>query len=357
MRILFVTESWPRDKGPFETLYCHYQRYLAGLGHEVEVVDNKVMRLPFGGQTVWNCPRPLRALGWPRWNDWLVNVLLRRRAAQWQPDMILFFKAENIRWRTTAWLRRHTDALLCNWDLDNPFWPSNTSLDLLRSIPLYDCFGSLAEHFIAPLHSLGCPRAEYMPMFFIPDRFQVEQPLTDADRQRFASDLLFIGRATPERADMLRPLAGWDLAVYGPDWERVLASDDPLRRRVRGGFLDGVDYAKALRCCRIAINVLVTQCKGANNLRTFEATGCGAFLLTEYSREQAETLFRADEEIVCYRNPEELATIAQRYLPDEATRARIAAAGQRRCLAEHTLGHRLDRWLAIAAELRKERQR
>jgi hypothetical protein len=194
-------------------------------------------------------------------------------------------------------------------------------------------------------------------MFFIPERFPVDEPLAEADRQRFACDLLFIGRATPERADMLRPLAEWDLAIHGPDWDRMLADDDPLRRCVKGGFLDGVDYAKALRCCRIAINVLVTQCKGANNLRTFEATGCGAFLLTEYSREQAETLFRDGEEIVCYRDPEELVSVARRYLPDEPERARIASAGQKRCLDEHTLGHRLDRWLEIATELQEAKRR
>lgn len=356
MRILLVTESWPRDRGPFETFYQYYRAYLTGLGYEVDVVDNKAMHLPIGGQTVWNCPRLFRALGWVRWNDLLVNAMLRRRAVGWQPDVILQFKGENLRWRTMAWLKRRTQALLFNWDLDNPFWPSNTSPDLLRSMPYYDCFGSLAEHFIPSLLSLGCPRAEYLPMFFIPERFGGPPP-TSADRERFASDLLFIGRATPERAAMLRPLASWDLALYGPDWERVLAADDPLRRCVRGGFLDGADYAKALRCCRIAINVLVTQCKGANNLRTFEATGCGAFLLTEHSREQAETLFREGEEIACYRTPEDLVAVAQRYLPDEATRSRIAAAGQRRCLAEHTLGHRLDAWLRIAEELRKEKRR
>ncbi len=357
MRILCVTESWPRERGPFETLYAYYHSYLTGLGHEVAVVDNKAMHLPIGGQTVWNCPRLFRALGWVRWNDLLVNAMVRRRALQWQPDVILFFKGENIRWRTMAWLKQRTNALLFNWDSDNPFWPSNTSQDLLRSMPFYDCFGSLAEHFLAPLASLGCPRAEYMPMYFIPERFGSAAAVTAADRERFASDLLFIGRATPERAAMLRPLAGWNLALYGPDWDRQLAADDPLRPCLRGGFLDGADYAKALRCCRIAINVLVTQCKGANNLRTFETTGCGAFLLTEHSREQAEVLFRDGEEIACYRTVEELASVAQRFLPDEAARARIAAAGQRRCLAEHTLGHRLDRWLAIAAELRQEGNR
>ena len=353
MRLLLVSEAWAPDRGPFETVYRHYRDFLVAAGHEVDVVDNKAMRLPFGGQTAWNCPRLFRALGWVRWNDWLVNADLRRRALSWRPAVVLVFKGENLRWRTLARVRRESGALLFNWDMDHPFWPSNTSMDLLRSMPYYHCFGALAEHFIPSLLALGCPRAEHMPMFFIPDRFALPCPLTEADRRRFGCDLLFVGRATPERAAMLRPLAERGLAIHGPDWDRDLAPGDPLRPCLRGGFLIGEDYAKALQCCRIAINVLVTQCKGANNLRTFEATGCGAFLLTEHSREQAELLFRDGEELVCYRTAEELAELARRYLDDEPARARIAAAGRRRCLAEHTLGHRLGTWLRIAEELRR----
>lgn len=353
MRLLFVNEAWEPGKGPFDTVFRYYRDYLAAAGHEVDVVDNKAMHLPIGGQTVWNCPRLFRALGWVRWNDWIVNAMLRRRAARQRPDVILIVKGENIRWRTVARLRRETGALLFNWDMDHPFWPTNTSMDLLRSMPHLHCFGALAEHFIPSLLGLGCPRAEHMPMFFIPERFALPAPLTAAERARFDADLLFVGRFSPERADMLRPLATRNLALHGPDWDRDLAADDPLRRCLRGGFLVGQDYAKALHCCRIAINVLVTQCKGANNLRTFEATGCGAFLLTEHSREQAEILFRDGEEIACYRNPEELVQLAQRFLDDESARARIAAAGQRRCLAEHTLAHRMQRWLHLAEELRQ----
>lgn len=353
MKLLFVNEAWAPGKGPFDTVYRYYREVLAAAGHEVDVVDNKAMHLPVGGQTVWNCPRVFRALGWVRWNDCIVNAMLRRRVAAWRPDVVLVSKGENIRWRTLARLKRESDALLFNWDMDHPFWAPNTSMDLLRGIPFYDCFGSLAEHFIVPLLAMGCPRVEYMPMFFIPERFALPEPLTAADRARFDADLLFVGRFSPERADMLRPLAPRNLAIYGPDWDRDLAVDDPLRRCLRGGFLAGLDYAKALRCCRIAINVLVTQCKGANNLRTFEATGCGAFLLTEHSREQAEVLFRDGEEIVCYRHPGELEQTAQRFLDDDSARARIAAAGQRRCLAEHTLAHRLQTWLRLAEELRR----
>jgi hypothetical protein len=351
MKILLVTESWASGDGPFENLYSFYRDILTGAGHDVAVVDNKVMHLPIGGQTVWNCPRLFRALGWVRWNDLIVNAMLRRRTAHWRPELILVIKGENIRWRTLRWIKNNSNALLFNWDMDNPFWPSNTSMDLLRSMPYYDCFGSLARHFIPVLSALGCPRAEYVPMFFVPERFKLERELTADDQRRYHCDLLFIGRHTPERADMLRPLADRDLALYGPDWERMLAPDDSLRRCLRGGFLNGPEYAKALRCCSIAINVLVTQCKGANNLRTFEATGCGAFLLTEYSREQAEILFRDGEEIACFRSAEELASLATHYLEAADQRARVAYAGKRRCHAEHLLQHRLAVLLDIGQEL------
>lgn len=51
MRIFFVTESWDRENGPFETPYAYYCNFLTGTGHEVGVMDNKAMHLPIGGQS------------------------------------------------------------------------------------------------------------------------------------------------------------------------------------------------------------------------------------------------------------------------------------------------------------------
>ncbi len=51
----------------------------------------------------------------------------------------------------------------------------------------------------------------------------------------------------------------------------------------------------------------------ANNMRLFEATGCGALLITDY-KDNLNELFEIGEEIVAYRSPEEAAALIKYYL-------------------------------------------
>lgn len=353
MKILLVTETWDLTNGPYETPYPFYCRVLERLGHQVQAVDNKKHLVTLSRLKGWNhVPGRVRA-GLYKGGDIMVNRRLRHTAQTWQPDLILLNKCENITLGTIFWLKQHTDAVIFNWDHDNPFWPSNTSMDLLRSIPLYDGFGILAEYLIPVLYSLGCQRVEYLPMFFNPERFNLDGEPSAADRARFSSEIAFIGNGSLERAEMLRHLVDFDLAIWGI-WD-FLPEEDPLRAHLRGRYLDGCDYGRALRCAKIAVNVLNIQCRMANNTRTFEVTGMGTMLLTEYTREQAEDLFIEDQEIVCYRSPEELQEKARYYLTHEDERRRIAKAGRARTLSEHTLERRLKRIVEVAEEIHEQR--
>lgn len=87
----------------------------------------------------------------------------------------------------------------------------------------------------------------------------------------------------------------------------------------------------------------------ASNMRLFETTGVGTCLLTDWKPNLGE-LFALDSEIVAYRSPQEAVERA-RYLLDHPTeRQAIAAAGQRRTLAEHTYAHRTAQLDAIITE-------
>jgi hypothetical protein len=334
--------------GPYEAPYRFYQNILTQLGHEVRALDNKRSHLQ-----LWRLGLSHRLPGrlqflYHKIYDSLINAQLRQIVSQWQPDLVLLFKGENIRWQTIQWLKNRTQAVIFNWDHDNPFWPGNTSMHLLYSIPFYDGFGVITKLLAPALYTLACKRVEYLPMFFTPERFQMGE-ITAADRIEYGCDIAFVGIGAPNRADMLRQLVNFDLAIWG-NWD-FLDKDDPLRAKVRGFQLDGRDYAKVLKCCKMAVNVLNLQNRYGNNLRTFEATGMGTLLLTEYSQEQAEDLFVEDQEIVCYRSPEELRDKVRYYLAHSDERERIAKAGQARTLAEHTLTHRLKRILDIVEDI------
>ena len=87
---------------------------------------------------------------------------------------------------------------------------------------------------------------------------------------------------------------------------------------------------------QLAVNVHIGVAGGlAGNMRMFEATGCGALLLTEQAPNLHE-LFEPGQEVASYTGTSDLIARIRHYLanPDEA--ARIAAAGQRRTLADYS---------------------
>jgi spore maturation protein CgeB len=90
-------------------------------------------------------------------------------------------------------------------------------------------------------------------------------------------------------------------------------------------------------------------------MRLFEATGVGAAVLTEAAPNLHE-MFEPEAEMATYSSGEELVAKVQRLLDDDAARVALAAAGQRRTLADHTYAERM-RELAGLLEERLSYQR
>jgi spore maturation protein CgeB len=85
------------------------------------------------------------------------------------------------------------------------------------------------------------------------------------------------------------------------------------------------------------------QIKGRN----FEVPGCGGFLLTERVP-HLERYFEPGEEVAVFDDGDDLVEQVGHWLGHEQERRRVAEAGYRRVLAEHTYDHR---FAAIFAEL------
>ncbi len=77
----------------------------------------------------------------------------------------------------------------------------------------------------------------------------------------------------------------------------------------------------------------------ANNMRLYEATGVGACLLTD-CKKNLPNIFEPDVEVVTYGSAKEAAAKARYLLAHDDERRRIAVAGQRRTLRDHTIGLR-----------------
>jgi hypothetical protein len=108
------------------------------------------------------------------------------------------------------------------------------------------------------------------------------------------------------------------------------------------GYAWGLDYYRLLLRSKIVLNRHGAISKQySNNLRLFEATGCGALVLTEESHNLRD--FFADDEIVSYRSPSDAVEKINYYLAHDDERAAIAAKGQQRTLTDHTYANRLTK--------------
>lgn len=85
-------------------------------------------------------------------------------------------------------------------------------------------------------------------------------------------------------------------------------------------------------------------------MRLFEATGVGAFLLTDF-KDNLDTLFSPDRELGVWRSIGDCLKAIDHYLGDDGSRTEIAQAGQARTMAQHTYRHRTAEILGFVDNL------
>lgn len=103
----------------------------------------------------------------------------------------------------------------------------------------------------------------------------------------------------------------------------------------------GLDMFKLLGSSKIAVNLHGDVVTTAANKRLFETTGVGACLVTDWHPNISE-FFEPEEEVVTYRSVEECKQKILMLQKDANRMQIIAAAGQKRCLRDHSSRSRLD---------------
>jgi spore maturation protein CgeB len=102
-----------------------------------------------------------------------------------------------------------------------------------------------------------------------------------------------------------------------------------------------------LQRAEVALNFHIDVAGGsANNLRLYETTGVGTLLITDWKTDLNE-LFEPGREVLTYRTVEECLDLILSCLRSAAERQRIAAAGQRRTMAQHTYATRARELIGI----------
>jgi spore maturation protein CgeB len=170
-------------------------------------------------------------------------------------------------------------------------------------------------------------------------------------------DVSFVGTVSPDHRQRIALLEGvakrYDLKLFGNP-PQALPASSPLHRCFQGEVW-GAEMYQALRRSQVTLNSHIDMAGNeAGNMRLFEATGVGAFLLTDF-KDNLHTLFEPDREVAVWRSVDDGLAAIDRALKNDADRTAIARAGQARTLAQHTYRHRAAEILGFVARLRTTR--
>ena len=285
---------------------------------------------------IYNCPEI--QLAWVKQTNASVNPtqlteVLKAQVRMLQPDVV-YFQDISVATQTLVEEIRPLTRLIVG-QIASPV-PKQTYLKG------FDIIVTAVPHFVDFFRSQGIT-TYYQSLAFTPsilDRIPVSEKKIPAS---------FIGGFSNLHQERINFVEGVvtklevDIFGYGDD---QLPLESPIHKRHKGPVW-GLEMFKVLNQSNITLNKHIDMARNsAANMRLYEATGCGALLITDY-KDNLNQLFRIGEEVVAYRSAEECVALVKYYLkyPEEAKE--IADAGQKRTLEEHTY----DKRMAYTAEI------
>lgn len=202
---------------------------------------------------------------------------------------------------------------------------------------------------VAALASPVVP-VKYLPHAFDPETHRAIDVVSSAP----AHDVVFVGTMFDERIELLSAVdwTGIDLGLYGSF--DLMGSRHKLRPYIRGGYQDNASSTVDLyRRAKIGLNLYRTS-KGfgkdtdkiaadsaeSMNPRAYELAATGCFTISDARAEVSEKFGAL---VPTFRTPSELRALLDRWLADDAGRARVRAQLPS-CVAH-------DTWAVRAAQI------
>lgn len=333
MRILFFDSYYPQVFQKLSKVFSYDQRV------------EQLRALHFG--TAYYYSEAFKKMGWNA-VDWVANDPIYGGLdatisyLNWfNPDVIYF---QDLSYLATEWLDRfRANGKKLVGQISCP-WAGNDR------VSKFDLVFTSFPHYLQRIKALG-PQAEFLPIAF------GEQVLSYVNPTARDLNVSFVGGVGggvlgsghwARGSELLEAVAkslGDSFHWYGYGVDN-LPQNSSLRSCYRGQAW-GIEQYRVYARSKIVINRHGEVAEGfSNNMRMFEATGMGALLMTETSK-NLSLYFNDGTECIAYDNEEHLIRNIEDALltwenTDILSPQDIAKAGQERTLASHTYTKRLD---------------
>jgi len=329
MKVLFVGYKNPA----FWAVTDYVEVALTGMGHHV---------LFFDYRSYWVPGRLRDRVGiLDDWDRWVLNRRLRSKIHEFRPDVFLVLGGHTLEPETIQAARR-AGAIATAWFADYPLLFER----YVVLAPHYDRFFASGTDALSRHRRAGNDRGHWLPFACLPDLHRPVS-LSWAEQEQYRSDVAFVGSMYPERVALFEKLTEFNLAIWGPGWDR-LAAGHPLRPFVRGGAVRTEEWLKIIAGTATAVNFMGSsgfpidpQMITMANSRCFELLGCGAFQLVD-AKEDVQRLFVSGRELVWFEDAGEAVLLIRQYLAETAEREAVARRAREVAERAHTYRHRLS---------------
>lgn len=297
---------------------------LRRLGHELLHINVR----EFMPRTIW--------VDWVTWRlggGWFapwVNHGLRARLGAQTFDLAYVDCGEWIEASTFELLRRYA-PLVVNYNIDDPFGPRDGArMQAYRNnAHRYDlCVVMRDENVVeAREHKVR----NVLRVYRTADEISHSpRSLSPADRERFKADVLFLGTWFPERGPFLLELVkrGVPLTIRGHKWSKA-PEWKQLKPHWKGDSLFGDDYARAIQCAKVNLELLSKDNRDLHTTRSLEVPALGGLLCAQRTTEHL-AMYKEGSEALFWDDADECAKVCAKILADEDLRERIATAGHAR---------------------------
>jgi len=230
-------------------------------------------------------------------------------------------------------LKRYGQRIL-NYNVDDPYGPRDLNLwhQYRRAVRAYDLVVVVRKENVEEARSLGARKV--LRVYRAADEVaHAPLSLSEEERAKWATEVLFVGTAFPERGRFFAELVsyGVPLSIYGGLWER-LNEWKTLRPYWKGqNLLERYTYAAAIQSAKVCLGLLSKENRDLHTTRSLEIPSLGGVFCAERTEEHL-ALYDEDKEAVFWSSPGECAAKCRALLADEKWRQSIGENGRLRYL-------------------------
>ena len=258
-----------------------------------------------------------------------------------KPDLVFIHRGSLIFAETIKEIKK-SGATIFGYNNDDPFskkYPFYLWRHFLKAVPYYDHIFVYRYKNIEDYKKMNYHRISLLRAYYIKEKnFPIKKLPTD----KYICDVLFAGHwENDKRDECLKAMidSGVNLKIFGPEWQRsryYKFFNNKLGYQIYSLNLE--DYNLALNSAKIALCFLSKLNNDSYTRRNFEITATGTFMLTEYSDDLNNNLFREGKEAEYFRDKNKMLKKINYYLINEAEREEIAEAGYERLMKD---GHEI----------------